>query len=68
MFKLLENDFKTSITTTLHELKVNNLEMNGKMEAVHRETEKKRNLELKKIQYLKFKSHLMGSIVKMIKK
>ena len=48
MFKLLENDFKTSITTTLHELKVNNLEMNGKMEAVHRETEKKRNLELKK--------------------
>ena len=49
MFKLLENDFKTSITTTLHELKVNNLEMNGKMEAFSRETEKRRNLELKKI-------------------
>ena len=49
MFKLLENDFKTSITTTLHEFKVNNLEMNGKMEAFSRETEKRRNLELKKI-------------------
>lgn len=48
MFKLLENDFKTSITATLHELKVNNLEINGKMGEAVSETEKKRNLELKK--------------------
>lgn len=64
MFKLLENDFKTSITTTLHELKVNNLEINGKMEAVSRETEKKEKFRIEKKKYLKFKIHLMDSMVK----
>lgn len=39
MLELLENDFKTSITATLPKVKVNNLEMNGKMKVVSGETE-----------------------------